>query len=837
VSAGDSAPPLSTKTTRRARRGFLDRWFEPIQVPRGAGEELQAHSARGSLVFVMRSSGLLNFLYLRWLLRRLRLPLLRSAANFSGFWGWVARIRRTRRSLLDAASRGRSALVFLGRPDGARDPLAALAGLQRNLHQPVFLVPVILVWSRRAQKLKPSLWDILFGSPEAPSTFATAIAFLRNYRRAVLRVGRPLDLKAFVAERLPEPDELLGRKVRGALYHHLTRELRAALGPPLKAPARMREKVLRDRSLRQVLEHVSRARGKPLGAMAEEALKDLREIASRYSPAFIEFVRPLLGWFFNRRFERLEVDEEGLARVRQAAGEAPLVLCPSHKSHVDYLLLSYVFYENGMTPPHVAAGVNLAFWPFGGIARRGGAFFIRRTFKGDKIYSATLRAYVKHLMRDRFVQEFFPEGGRSRTGKLLFLKTGLFSMEVDAWLDGAADDVLFVPIAVDYEELLETKSLLHELSGGEKRKESFRALLGLARFLVRRYGRIYIQFEKPISLRTLAQERLGEAAGSLTLEPEERETDSKRSLVRALSNRVAYGINRAITITPIGLVATALLSHVHRGIPSEVVAQRAELLRYVARDSGARFASGLAGAPSDPCKPGPIADAVATLVQKGLVRVEEAAGQTIYQVPDEKRAQLDINRNNVIHRFVAVSLIAAALRASGGDAPVSIVRDRTRWLSRLFKLEFMYRVGATFEIIFAENVAFLERLGILSRAGESLRAGAQRDLLDFVADLTRAYLEAYRLVAETLQVASAKGAPLDRKTLVKDALERGRAAFLSGRIALRESVSKATIENASEWFSQQGAVSFVDGRWTLSQAWKDQLLTELVDEMDRHLRV
>ncbi len=834
--SAEPVPPLSAKTTRRGRRAFLDRWFEPIQVPKGAAEELHALSARGSLVFVMRSSGLLNFLYLRWLLLRLRLPLLRSAANFSGFWGWVARIRRSRHSLLDAASRGRSVLVFLGRPDRAPDPFEALASLQRTLRRPLLLVPLILVWSRRAQKLKPSLWDILFGSPEAPSTFATAVAFLRHYRRAVLRVGRPLELQAFVAERAAEPDEVLGRKVRGALYHHLTRELRAALGPPLKAPARVREKVLRDRGLRQVLEHVSRARGKPIDAAANDALRDLREIASRYSPAFVGLLRPLLGWFFNRRFERLELDEEGLARVRQAAGEAPLVLCPSHRSHVDYLVLSYVFYENGMTPPHVAAGVNLAFWPFGDLARRGGAFFIRRTFKGDKIYSATLRAYVKHLMRDGFVQEFFPEGGRSRTGKLLFLKTGLFSMEVDAWLDGAAEDVLFVPIAVDYEELLETKSLLRELSGGEKKKESFRALLGLPRFLVRRYGRIYIQFEEPISLRALAQQRLGEAASSLTLEPEEAETDSKRSLVRALSNRVAYGINRAITITPVGLVAAALLSHVRRGVSSEAVSRRVELLRYVARDSGARFASGLAGASSDPCAPGPVADAVATLVKKGLVRLEKAAGQIIYQVPDDKRPQLDISRNNVIHRFVAPSLIAAALRASGEPAPLSAVRDRARWLSRLFKLEFMYRVGATFETIFSENVAFLERLGIVSQAGDALRAGAARDMLDFVADLTRPYLETYRLAAETLQAAAKDGAPMDRRSLIKDALERGRAAFFSGRIALRESISKATLENAAEWFSQQGALSVIDGRWTLAAEWKERLLPELLDEMDRHLR-
>jgi glycerol-3-phosphate O-acyltransferase len=829
---GTQLPPPSGP----ARLSVLERWFRPVQVPRELADELAALARRGSLVFVMRSSGLLNYLYVRWLLRRLRMPPIRAVVGFAGLFGWLTGVRRSRRALDEAVSRGLSSVVFLNRPDD-RDPFAVLVGRQRDLAHPVFLVPLLLVWSRRAQRLVPPVWEILYGSPEAPTAFATAIAFLRNYRRAFLRVGRPFDLAAFVNEGGAEPDTVLGRKVRGALYHHLARELRAALGPPLKAPARVREKVLRDRHLRSVLERAAAERGRTPASAQREALRDLSEIASRYSPLFIEFLRPILKRVFGRLYERVEIDEEGLARVRRAAAQAPLVLCASHKSHVDYLILSYVFYEAGMTPPHVAAGINLAFWPFGWIARRGGAFFIRRTFKGDKIYSATLRAYVKHLMRDGFAQEFFPEGGRSRTGKLLFPKTGLLSMEVDAWLDGAAHDVLFVPIAVDYEQLVEAKSMAQELSGAEKKKEGLKALLGVPRFLLRRYGRIYLQFEEPISLRDLAEQRLGAAAASLTLEEEgERETDSKRTLVRSLANRVAYGINRAITITPVGLLSAAILSHVRRGIGAEEVSRRVELLRYVAAEGGARFARGLSGAPSDPRLPGPIADALAKLVADGHVKVEQAAGQTILQVADEKRPLLDYHRNTVLHRYVSLSLLAAALRACGGDAPVEAVRVRARWLSRLFKLEFMYRVGATHDDVFEEVMGYLSRLGVLERTDGRLRAGAERETLEFLADLTRSYLEAYRLVARALAAAGASGAAIERKGLVKDALERGRADFLAGRLLLRESLSTATIENAVEWFARAGALApHPEGRWRLDDAWKASLLTGLVDEMGQFL--
>ena len=169
--------------------------------------------------------------------------------------------------------------------------------------------------------------------------------------------------------------------------------------------------------------------------------------------------------------------------------------------------------------------------------------------KGDRVYAAVLRAYVKQLLRDKFPQEFYIEGGRSRTGKLLFPKMGLVSMEVDAWLDGAAEDVLFVPVSIDYEKLIEASAYLQELSGGEKKKENLRGLLGAFAVLFRSYERLYVQFEEPVSLRAVAQARLGDRTADLATDAE-----ARRQLVQAMATRIAFGICRAVTITPVGLV-------------------------------------------------------------------------------------------------------------------------------------------------------------------------------------------------------------------------------------------------------------------------------------------
>ncbi|BDG08062.1 1-acyl-sn-glycerol-3-phosphate acyltransferase [Anaeromyxobacter paludicola] len=855
ASGSPSTARAAGAETSRGRGGLLDRWFRPVQVPEEAAGTLADLAARGSLVFVTRAAGLLNFLYLAWLLRRWNLPPLRAALGLRGPLPWLLRIRSSRASV-EAALRGRqSTLVFL---ENGADPFPWLLDVQRRHAGAVFLVPALLLWSRRAKRLEGSFWDILYGSAERPSRFATLAAFVLNYKRALLRLGAPLDLSALIAERGGEPDALLGRKVRGALHHHLARQTRAVVGPALKSPRRMRDKILRDRSLRATMARVAQEAGRPAASVEAEAEKDLAEIASRYSPAFIELLRPILSRIFARLYDRVEVDAAGLARVKRAAAESPIVLCPSHKSHVDYLMLSWLFYVNGITPPHIAAGINLSFWPFGAIARRGGAFFIRRSMKGDRIYTATLRAYVKQLLRDGFPQEFYLEGGRSRTGKLLFPKTGLFSMEVDAWVEGAAQDVLFVPVAVDYERLMEGGSYARELAGGEKQKESLRGLLGTWKVLRRRYGRVYVRFSAPVSLRALAQERLGARAGALAPDEEgaapasaaarsalPSTTGDKRELVQALANRVAFGIAQAITLTPVGLAATALLSHRRRGLSARELAARVDLLRAVAAQDGAPFAPDLQGAPSDPCRPGPMADALVRLSRERLVEVHEAAGEVIYRVVEEKRPVLDFYRNNVIHRYVSLALAAAAVRALGGDE-AGQVRERARFLSRLLKLEFMYQSGLSFDEAFEASVDRLSRLGAVAAEGGRIAPGRDAAVLEFLSEMIRPYLEAYRVAGEAVlaafsgpgRSAPGEGAPvaLDRRALVREAMERGRAGFLSGHVALREALSKATLENAVEWLTQRGALAEAEnGRLALDPQWREVELPSLLHEIGRHL--
>ena len=241
--------------------------------------------------------------------------------------------------------------------------------------------------------------------------------------------------------------------------------------------------------------------GKSPEVVTAEAEGNLREIGADYRMWMVSFLSFLLTLLWARIYEGIEVDEAGLERVREAGRRAPVVVTPSHKSHIDYLVLSSLFYSHGLIPPHIAAGANLSFFPLGWIFRRGGAFFLRRSFAGQPIYASIFRHYVRKLLADGHWLEFFPEGGRSRTGKLLPPKYGLIRNALETVADGKAPDIAFMPSNFGYERLIEEKAYRKELEGGEKKAESPVEVLKATSVLVHKYGRIRIQFGQPIYVR------------------------------------------------------------------------------------------------------------------------------------------------------------------------------------------------------------------------------------------------------------------------------------------------------------------------------------------------
>src|SRR5450631_3350184 len=518
--------PSDAKVEQALRRDFgpIGRWlarryFTHVSFSPEAEAELRNSSEQGFVVHVQRTSSWVNFLYLAWALTVRGLPPLRAVVNLRR---WLVRpFRRAAQSgtcavrFSYAQRKSGSGLVFLqstalgralGRP-GRDDPFPALVAMARKGERPVFLVPELCVWEKWTVRLKPAWADYVFGSPEAPGFLHSVLAFFRNYKRAQFRVGEPIDLSALVKGSPDVPDQVLGRKVRSTLHVHLARETRTVFGPPFKPPERIIDETLRDRGLRHSLQVIADTSGRRVDSVLREARRDLNAIAARLHPTVLALANPLMSLIFRFMYDGIDVDEAGLERAMRGSQGAAVVLCPSHKSHIDYLVLSWALWHRGYQAPVVAAGSNLSFFPLGPFLRRCGAFFLRRTFGGDKVYTATFKAYVRKLVRDGVHQEFFLEGGRSRTGKLLPPKLGLLTWEVDAMLEGARADLAFIPVSMDSENVVESKSYSRELLGAEKKPEDLKALLSAPRVLARRYGRIHVTFAPPVRLRELMRSR------------------------------------------------------------------------------------------------------------------------------------------------------------------------------------------------------------------------------------------------------------------------------------------------------------------------------------------
>ncbi len=803
-------------------------------------------SARGTVVYVMRSKSYMDFVALDFFLKKFSLPLIRFVSAF-GLWilepfarglrQLFSRRESERTRLEHAVDAEFSALLFMRKPQSPTalkrrgdvadaDYVRVLVEKQRARERPILLMPQVFVWGKRPDRLYKGVVDQIFGPQEYPGWVRMFAQVLWHFGNAQLRACEPVDLKAFLAEHPTLDDDALVTKIHWLLVMRLDRERRVVLGPVSKGPERLKQEILRHPRVREAVEDTARRDKKPVRVVERQLRRELNRLEARISPIALTWAGRLLDWVFQRIYQGIEIDQEGLRRVREQARKGPVVLLPSHKSHLDYLLLSYVFHTNGLQCPLIAAGDNLAFWPAGPILRRCGAFFIRRSFRGARLYTTLVETYVRKVLKEGYAVEFFIEGGRSRSGKLLTPKVGLLSMVADA-AEAAHVGVSYVPISIGYEKIVEQRSYVEELSGGEKKKEDAGALLTRApRVLTARYGRAYVQFGDIVKFdyRTPATSEPPPPDAENKVRVEKRAAldrmQMRRGEVQGLASRVVYEINRVTPVTPTALVATALLATLRRGIAREELLARIDRLVFSLRRAGARFAESLAVAYEGSRRPYRVdaVDQALNVFQEGaLIQVHGIEHDAIYQVPDEKRLALDFYKNNLIHFFVPTGLVATALQTHR-DARTGV--KRAALASRVQELAVMLR--PEFQLKSESDVEFDEALSRLLDGGEIALKGKGEDVmvrvrdgddamarLAFHAALIRNFVESYRVAAHSLQLLL--GGPMPAKDLLKKALGAGERMFLTGDIQQREAVCKPNLENALATFRAAGYLSGGEG--------------------------
>jgi glycerol-3-phosphate O-acyltransferase len=553
-------------------RLFANRFFRHFDLDDATVERLRELESRGTVVYVMRYASRLDYFLFNALFRREGLRL-SSFAN--GILFYYYRPLRDALRVIWKRPRGVAQDVELVRN---RDYARGLTGAQESFF--LFLRTASLRSQLRARRRAieqarterdllaevVGAFNLSYGAATRPSDLAKVTSFLTTYRGLHVKVGDPIDLGGFIEMRRAEGPQAVARIVRRILLTFLYREERVVEGPVLQPRQRVQEIVVRNPAVQEAIRE--RAREKRVGPdrARAQAERMFREIAANMNSTFLAVLDFLVGAITRRLFVSIEVS--GIEKVTDYAKRNPLVLVPSHRSYFDFIIISLLFYGRHILPPHIAARDNMAFGPFGFIWRRAGAFFMRRSFDDD-LYKAVFRTYVSHLIKEGFTQEFFIEGGRSRTGKTLAPRLGMLSWDVEAFLTSGRRDLFFVPIAITYERLVEEGSMVGELEGQEKRPESMLALVRARKFLQRRFGSVFVNFGEPISLADALGERRERFVGDDT--PEVR--DERRAFVESMGHRIVERINWAVVPSATAVGACALLGERRRGFFREDLAR------------------------------------------------------------------------------------------------------------------------------------------------------------------------------------------------------------------------------------------------------------------------
>ncbi|OEC38784.1 glycerol-3-phosphate 1-O-acyltransferase [Pseudomonas sp. 1D4] len=535
-----------------------------------------------------------------------------------------------------------------------------LDAIQQHAVDDAQIIPVTVFWGQSPDR-ETSPWKLLFADSWAVTgRLRKLVSILILGRKTRVQFSAPIHLRELIAQ--GKGPERTQRMVQRILRVHFRNQKTAVIGPDLSHRRNLVKGLVHAPLVRQAIaEEAEREKISPAKAEAQ-ALKYGNEIASDFAYTAIRFLEVVLSWFWNKLYEGIKVNHiEGVQDIAQGH---EVIYVPCHRSHIDYLLLSYLLFRNGLTPPHIAAGINLNMPVIGGLLRRGGAFFMRRTFKGNPLYTSVFNEYLHTLFSRGFPVEYFVEGGRSRTGRMLHPKTGMLAITLRSFLRSSRLPIVFVPVYIGYERVLEGRTYLGELRGASKKKESIFDIFKVISALKLRFGSVAVNFGEPIKLAEFLDQQQPDWRAQ-ELGPQFRPAWLNDTTNR-LAVRIARHLNDAAAINPVNLVALALLSTSRLALDERALTRVLDL--YLAL---------LRAVPYSPHATLPEGNGQALIqyVQSMdlLAEQKDALGKILYL--DEQNAVLmTYYRNNVLHIFALPGLLASFFQSSGRSSREQILR-------------------------------------------------------------------------------------------------------------------------------------------------------------------
>ena len=526
--------------------------------------------------------------------------------------------------------------------------------LEKNPDYDVELIPVTVLWGRSPDK-EDSLFRLLFTDTWAtPSKVKQLMNIGIHGRQSYLEFHKPQSLKDLIGyATIHHPNLSPATYILSQLNNYLDGQREVILGPDLSDRRNVMHSLIKSEEVQDAVRKES-IRSKISMVEAERrAIGHVNEIASDYSYSAVRFADMALTRLWTQLYDGVEV--HNFSTVRELAKDYEIIYTPCHRSHIDYLLLSYVIHRRGLMVPYIAAGDNLNLPFVGQLLRGGGAFFIRRSFRGSALYTSVFKEYLFSILSRNTPLEYFIEGGRSRTGRLLPPKTGMLAMTVHSHLRGKSKPIVFLPTYIGYERLMEGSTYVGEMQGKPKEAESIFGIIGALRKIERIFGKVHVNFGEPVFLDDLLKQHNAE---NIEIKRNDDPIPQQVSdAVNSSANAILENINRAVVINPVSLLSLILLATPKHTLDEEICIKQLDTYRKLASalpyDERTQITH-LSGK-----------EIIAYGLKLKLIkRIQHVLGDII-AIEDNQAVLLTYFRNNILHAFVLPSLIAALVEHNG----------------------------------------------------------------------------------------------------------------------------------------------------------------------------